>query len=73
MTTRMIRALLVGALGYLLPGSAGARIEPAIYGQFAERPDAVNPAAFDGARVAAGSIRVTVPARSVIVLSEETQ
>jgi alpha-L-arabinofuranosidase len=51
MTTPMIRALLVGALAYLLHGSAaaaaeataivhadtpGARIDPAIYGQFAE-------------------------------------
>jgi alpha-N-arabinofuranosidase len=35
-----------------------------------DKPDAVKPAAFNGARVESGSVRVVVPAKSIVVLSE---
>jgi alpha-L-arabinofuranosidase len=34
------------------------------------KPKSIEPAAFDGARVSGGAIRVTLPAKSVVVLSE---
>jgi alpha-N-arabinofuranosidase len=34
------------------------------------KPATIEPAAFDGARVSGGTIKVTLPAKSVVVLSE---
>ena len=38
-----------------------------------EQPESVRPADFDGACVSQGVLRVAVPAKSVVVLSEVTK